>query len=511
MEEINNSKTLVKIEGVSKEFPGVKALDNISFDLKAGEVHILMGENGAGKSTLMKILSGVYQPTKGKIILNGKEYSQLTPKDSYDGGISIIYQELSVINELSILENFFVGKLPTIKKAGISVVDYKLMNEKADIAMEKIGLKRNSKTLVEDLSISEKQQCEIAKALVANANIIIMDEPTTSLTNSEVDHLFEIIRQLKAEGKGIVYISHKMDEIKRIGDRITVLKDGTYVGTRDVADVTIDEIIKMMVGREIKGIYHNTSGLDLSKEPVIFKVENLSRKDDKIRDVSFELHKGEILGFAGLVGAGRSELMKAIFGADPKKSGKIYLNGEEIQINSPYEAIKEGVAMVTENRRETGILNNFSIQQNISIVPFLKSSRIQGLIGLLNNNDELKYAHKQKEDMRIKCHTIEQNITELSGGNQQKVILGKWMAGESKVIIFDEPTKGIDVGSKSEIYVLMRKLADEGKGVLMVSSEMPELLSVCDRICVFRNGDLTAEFNVADATEEKILKASTGE
>ena len=504
-------ETLVKMEHVTKEFPGVRALDNISFDIRPGEVHILLGENGAGTSTLMKILRGVYQPTSGKIYLKGKEYDYLTPKDSYENGISIIYQELSVINELSILENLFVGKLPSKKVAGISLVDYKLMNEKAKAVLDKVGIKRSPNTMVEDISISEKQQCEIAKALVSNADVIIMDEPTTSLTTSETEHLFKIIHQLKKEGKGIVYISHKMDEIKKIGDRVTVLKDGTYVGTREVKDVSVDDMIKMMVGREIKGTYHNTESEDLSKEPVIFEVKNITRKDNKVEDVSFQLHKGEILGFAGLVGSGRSELMNAIFGAEPKKSGEVFIEGKKVDIKNPYSAIKHGLAMVTENRRETGFLNNFSIKQNISIVPFIKTSKCQGLIGLVDNKAENEFAAKEKGDMNIKCRDVEQNITELSGGNQQKVILGKWMAAESKIIIFDEPTKGIDVGSKSEIYVLMRRLASQGKGVVMVSSELPELLSVCDRICVFRDGKIRMTYDIAEATEENIVKTSTGE
>lgn len=504
-------ETLVKMEGVTKVFPGVRALDNISFEIKAGEVHVLMGENGAGKSTLMKILSGVYQPTSGRITVKGKEFSHLTPKDSYECGISIIYQELSVINELSILENLFVGKLPTKRVGGIPVVDYRGMNSRAAQVLEKVGLKRKPGQLVEEISISEKQQCEIAKALISNADVIIMDEPTSSLTTSETAHLFDIIRQLKAEGKGIVYISHKMDEIKEIGDVITVLKDGTYVGTRNVKEITLDDVIRMMVGREIKGTYHNKEVRDFRNEPVIFEARNMNRKDGKVRNVSFQVHKGEIVGFAGLVGAGRSELMNSIFGAEPKLSGQVLVNGEEVTIRSPYEAIKNGLAMVTENRRETGFLNNFSIKQNISIVPFLKTSGGSGLLGLLDNKAEEEYAAKQKKDMNIKCRDVEQNITELSGGNQQKVILGKWMAAESKVIIFDEPTKGIDVGSKSEIYVLMRRLADQGRGVIMVSSEMPELLSVCDTICVFRDGEIRMTYGIGEATEEKILKSSTGE
>ena len=504
-------ETLVKMEGVTKVFPGVRALDNISFEIKAGEVHVLMGENGAGKSTLMKILSGVYQPTSGKITVKEKELTHLTPKDSYECGISIIYQELSIINELSILENLFVGKLPTRRVGGIRVVDYKGMTDRAQEVLDKVGLKRRPSQLVEEISISEKQQCEIAKALISNADVIIMDEPTSSLTTSETAHLFDIIRQLKAEGKGIVYISHKMDEIKEIGDVITVLKDGTYVGTRNVKEITLDDVIRMMVGREIKGTYRNEETEDFDKEPVIFEARNISRRDGKVRDVSFQVRKGEIMGFAGLVGAGRSELMNALFGAEPKLSGQVFIGGREVTIRSPYEAIKNGLAMVTENRRETGFLNNFSIKQNISIVPFLKTSKGNGLIGLLDNKAEEEYAAKQKKDMNIKCRDVEQNITELSGGNQQKVILGKWMAAESSVIIFDEPTKGIDVGSKSEIYVLMRRLASQGKGVIMVSSEMPELLSVCDTICVFRDGGIRMTYAVREATEEKILKSSTGE
>ena len=404
-----------------------------------------------------------------------------------------------------------MGKLPTRRVGGIRVVDYKGMTGRAQEVLDKVGLKRRPSQLVEEISISEKQQCEIAKALISNADVIIMDEPTSSLTTSETAHLFDIIRQLKAEGKGIVYISHKMDEIKEIGDVITVLKDGTYVGTRNVKEITLDDVIKMMVGREIKGTYHNEEIEDFSKEPVIFEARNINRKDGKVRDVSFQVRKGEIVGFAGLVGAGRSELMNALFGAEPKLSGQVFIGGREVTIRSPYEAIKNGLAMVTENRRETGFLNNFSIKQNISIVPFLKTSRGNGLIGLLDNKAEEEYAAKQKTDMNIKCRDVEQNITELSGGNQQKVILGKWMAAESSVIIFDEPTKGIDVGSKSEIYVLMRRLASQGKGVIMVSSEMPELLSVCDTICVFRDGEIRMTYAVREATEEKILKSSTGE
>ena len=307
--------TLVEMKGVVKKFPGVTALKDISFDIQAGEVHVLLGENGAGKSTLMKILSGVYQPTEGKIIIGGKEFSKLTPKDSYDNGISVIYQELSVINELSIQENLFVGKLP-MKKIGLaSVVDYGEMNRKAKELLAKIGLNRDPKTLVEDISVSEKQQVEIAKALASDSKVIVMDEPTASLTNKEVEHLFDVVRALKKEGKGIVFISHKLAEIKEIGDRVSVLKDGAYVGTKQVSDVSVDDLVTMMVGRTVQNTYQHEDAPDnYDGEEVIFEVKNLSRKDGKVKDVSFKLHKGEIVGFSGLVGSGRSEMMNSIFG-----------------------------------------------------------------------------------------------------------------------------------------------------------------------------------------------------
>lgn len=504
--------TLVEMKGVVKKFPGVTALKDISFDIRAGEVHVLLGENGAGKSTLMKILSGVYQPTEGTIVINGKAFSKLTPKDSTENGISVIYQELSVINELSIQENLFVGKLPMKKIGPVKVVDYGEMNRRAVELMEKVGLKRDPKTLVEEISISEKQQVEIAKALAANSRVLVMDEPTASLTSEEVRHLFKIVRQLKAEGKGVVFISHKLGEIIEIGDRVSVLKDGVYVGTKDVKGVTADDLVTMMVGRQIQKTYQSPDAPEsFEKEDVIFEVRNLSRKDNKVQDVSFKLHRGEILGFSGLVGSGRSEMMNSIFGAEPKASGKILIDGREVKIKNPYTAIKNGLAMVTENRRETGFFHNFDIKQNISVLPFIKNSKAMGTVGLTSGKFEKKCAEEQKANLNIKCASVEQNITELSGGNQQKVILGKWIAADSQIIIFDEPTKGIDIGSKSEIYALMRKLADEGKGVLVVSSELPELLSVCDTISVFREGKIVKTFPHREATEEKIIMASTAD
>jgi len=456
----------------------------------------------------MKILSGVYKPTSGTIWTQGKSYKSLTPADSRSCGISVIYQELSVINELSIRENFFVGRLPTKKVGPVKVIDYKKMDLAANELKEKVGLKRDIKTLVEDISISEKQQVEIVKALSFDSRVIIMDEPTSSLTGEEVKHLFKIVRMLKKEGKGIVFISHKLSEIMEIGDRVTVLKDGAYVDTKKVSDITPDSLVAMMVGREIKSTYRSeNSPASYENEPVIFEVKNLTRKDGKAKNVSFCLHRGEILGFSGLVGSGRSETMNSIFGAEPKSSGEIYINGKKVKIKNPYTAIKNGLAMVTENRRETGFFQNFDIKRNISILPFIKSSGLGGTFGLVNSKFERECAEKQKKELNIKCRSVEQGITELSGGNQQKVILAKWLAADSEIIIFDEPTKGIDIGSKSEIYSLMRSLADEGKGVIVVSSEMPELLGMCDRIYVMNEGNMVAEMLAKDASQEKIMAA----
>lgn len=499
----------VEMKNITMKFPGVVALDNVKFTLKPGEVHVLLGENGAGKSTLVKILSGINTPTEGEIIIHGKSYSKLTPRESADNKIAIIYQELSVINELSIAENLFVGKLPYKKHLGVKAVDYKYMNQAAKQLLDRIGLKRNPNTLVEELSISEKQQVEIVKALGSDAKIIIMDEPTSSLTIEETDNLFKVVDQLKKEGIGIIYISHKLREIKKIGNRVTVLKDGKYVNTLNVADVEVEDLVPLMVGRELKDKYLSTyKHEDISKE-VVFSVRNLTRKDNTVRNISFDLHKGEIIGFAGLIGAGRSELMEGIFGAKPISSGEITLNGKRIKIKSPFDAIKKGIAFVTENRRETGFFQNFEIWREISVTVNLKKSKYGGIWGLTHTKPEREIAEKQTKRINTKCTGIDQLTANLSGGNQQKVIISKWLAIDSDLFIFDEPTKGIDVGAKSEIYQIMRNMVDSGKGVIVVSSELPELLSLCDRIIVFREGEMTSILDSSEATEEKIMFAAT--
>lgn len=503
---------IVQMKGITKRFPGVVALDGINFDVRPGEVHVLLGENGAGKSTLMKVLSGAYTPDEGTILLNGKEYSRLTPHISAEGGISIIYQELSVVNWLDIRENIFMGRLPMKKVGPVSIVDYAKMNAKTQELLEKVNLSnRKPTTSVGDLSISEKQMVEIAKSIAFDAKVIVMDEPTSSLTDEEVQKLFVIMRQLRSEGKGIVFISHKLSEIMEIGDRITIMKDGGYVGTYQVADLTTDDMVRMMVGREIKGTYQHLPEDNFQFGDVMFECKNLTRKDGKVQDVSFSLRRGEILGFSGLVGAGRSETMCAIYGAAPKASGEIWLEGKQLSIKNPYQALRQGIGLVTENRRETGFFQNFSNRRNISIAKQLKNAQCDGMWGFTNEKEEKEVSEKMRQEIQIKCASLEQLTSQLSGGNQQKVILGKWLGAGVKLLIFDEPTKGIDVGTKSEIYKLIRQLADNGVGVIVVSSEMPELLGLCDRIAVMAEGRITAFFDIADATEEKLAKAATGD
>ncbi len=500
---------LVEMRGITKKFPGVTALRDVSFTLNPGEVHVLLGENGAGKSTLMKILSGAYEPTEGEIVVNGQTFSSLTPKISQQLGISIIYQELSVINELSVQENIFLGRLKEKTHFGVTMVDKNTMMKETSVLLDAIGLHCKPRTQVDTLRISEKQMVEIAKAVAFNSEVIIMDEPTSSLTEEEINQLFTIIRRLKKAGKGIIYISHKLKEIKEIGDRVTVLKDGTYVGTHNVKDVTIDDLVTMMVGRELQNKYHSTSHEHATAGEVILEVKNLTRKDGYVKDINFQLHKGEILGFSGLVASGRTETMEAIYGAVPVSHGEVWLNGERLHIHNTYDALKNGIALVTENRRETGFFHNFSIKRNLAIAKQLKDGKWGGLYGLLNSKQEKQICDEQIKAMQIKCASVEQSISELSGGNQQKVILGKWMAAGSKVIIFDEPTKGIDVGTKSEIYKLMRRLCEQGVGVMVVSSEMPELLSVCDRILVYYDGHINGEYTIDEATEEKLVYSAT--
>jgi D-allose transport system ATP-binding protein len=497
------------MKNIRKEFPGVVALDDISFDLTPGEVHVLIGENGAGKSTLIKILSGIYSPTSGEIVVNENSYSSITPRQAFKEGISVIFQELSVVDNLSIEENLFVGKLPKKRKFGITYVDYPTMEKAAKAAMKEVGLDELSpKMLVEKLSISQKQQVEIAKALVAKSKIIVMDEPTSSLNNEEVKSLFEVIHNLKEQGVSIIYISHKLRELTQIGDRITIIKDGKTVRTDFVGNISNDEIISSMVGRDLLKKYYNKDKSHKT-DKAIFEAKNIIRSDKKVNDVSFELHVGEILGFSGLVGAGRTELMNVLFGSEKMESGEVTYNNKKIDIFSPYHSIKNGIGMITEDRRDTGFFPNFNIWQNIIIPSRLKRSHFKGLVGLIDKKPEIVKSQEESKSMNVKCTSVNQMITQLSGGNQQKVIIAKWLAAKSNILFFDEPTRGIDVGAKDEIYKIMRDLADQGKSLIMVSSELPELISVCDRILVMGEGKILASFTAEEVTEEKVMQVAT--
>lgn len=497
---------LVKMEGVKKTFPGVVALDGIDFTLLPGETHIILGENGAGKSTLIKVLSGVYEPDAGSIALQEGSFSRLTTKQALDMGIQVIYQELSNIEQLPVYENIFVGNLLTKKRAGIRFVDHKSMLVQARYWLDQVGLKRDAATLMSELSISERQMVEIAKAISTGAKIIVMDEPTSSLTQNESNALFELIRRLNSEGVGIIYISHKLDEVHKIGSRVTVLKDGKRVDTRNIDDVTVDDCVRMMVGRELEKKYKQIAHDKKAMPNVLLSVKNLTRKDRIIHDVSFDLYENEILGFAGLIGSGRTELMDAIFGAARIETGSIKFKGKLVDNRSPFKTVKNGFSMIPENRREAGVFNNFSVWKNIASAKLIKKSRLSGFWGFVNPKIELEEATTYAQMLDIRSASMEQNIMELSGGNQQKTILAKWLMAEADILIFDEPTRGIDVSTKNEIYKMMQALVRQGKGIIMVSSELPELILNCTRVAVFRDGEIVAIAQAEDINEEYIMR-----
>ncbi|ATF94642.1 D-allose ABC transporter ATP-binding protein AlsA [Cedecea neteri] len=498
----------IAMAGIGKSFGPVHALKSVDLTIFPGEIHALLGENGAGKSTLMKVLSGIHEPTKGTITINDVNYEKLDHKLAAQLGIGIIYQELSVIDELTVLENLYIGRHTTKKVFGINIVDWKEMRIRAAMMLLRVGLKVDLDEKVGNLSISHKQMLEIAKTLMLDAKVIIMDEPTSSLTNKEVDYLFLIMNQLRKEGTAMVYISHKLAEIRRICDRYTVMKDGSSVCSGLVSDVSNDDIVRLMVGRELQNRFSAMKESAGNVEhDVVFEVKHVSSRDrKKVKDISFSVNRGEILGFSGLVGSGRTELMDCLFGVDKRSSGEILLNGKNISPSSPMDALKKGMGYITESRRDNGFFANFSIAQNMAVSQSLKRGGYKGAMGLFNEVEERKIAEAQRQLLALKCHSVDQNITELSGGNQQKVLISKWLCCNPEVIIFDEPTRGIDVGAKAEIYKVMRQLADDGKVILMVSSELPEIIAVCDRIAVFCEGRLTQILtNRDDISEEEIM------
>lgn len=489
---------IVELKGVSKAFPGVRALDNVDFNLKSGEVLALLGENGAGKSTLMKILSGVYTKDSGEMKIFGQEVADMNPLKAQELGVAIIHQELNMCSHLTVAQNIFLGR--EITKNG--VLSDKEMNLKASEILNKLNVDINPTTIVGDLSVSKQQMVEIAKALSTKAKILIMDEPTSALTSNEIKELFKIINKLKSEGHGIVYISHRLEELSHIVDRVMILRDGKYVTSMDFKDTNLDDIISLMVGREITEKFPR---IETPKGEKIFEVKNLNTYTG-VKDVSFSLHKGEIVGIAGLVGAGRTEVTRAIFGVDPKISGKIYVDGKEVKINKPADSIKAGIVLAPEDRKKDGLCTKLSVQHNISL-PNL--GELSDKIGVVNRKSERELTDKTIKDLNIKVSDVHSNVDGLSGGNQQKIVVGKWLAGNSRVAIFDEPTRGIDVAAKVEIYNLMNDLKSKGIGVLFVSSELPEILGMSDRILVMADGRITKELDISEATQDVILKYAT--
>ena len=489
---------IVSMEHISKSFPGVKALDDVRLELRAGEVMALLGENGAGKSTLMKILSGVYTRDGGTLKIFGKEYGNLTPRLAHEAGVAIIHQELNMCRHLSVTQNMFLGR----ELSGKVILKNGEMAAEAQKYLDELGVSISPSQTVGDLSVSKQQMIEIAKALSINAKILIMDEPTSALTSREIEELFRIIRNLKAQGCGIIYISHRLEELSHIADRVTIMRDGQYVTSGNFKDFTMDEIIQNMVGREIKEKFPR---VECKKGRKVFEVKNLNA-GRQVRDVSFSLYAGEIVGFAGLMGAGRTETTRAVFGVDPKESGQIFLDGKEVKINHPMDAIKAGIVLAPEDRKKDGLCTKLSIRDNLAL-PNL--DLVCNRVGVVNKKKENELCEKAVSGLMIKTPNLEVDANTLSGGNQQKVVVGKWLVRNSKVILFDEPTRGIDVGAKVEIYNLMNRLKEQGIAVMFVSSEMPEIMGISDRIIVMCDGRITGELNAKGATQNQILTYAT--
>lgn len=490
-----SSDVLLRMEGICKSFPGVKALDHVSLTVRAGTVHALMGENGAGKSTLMKCLFGVYHKDEGHIYLEGKEVNFKDSKDALENGVAMVHQELNQALKRNVMDNIWLGRYPT---RGLLVSEKKMYRDTQEI-FKTLGISVNPKTLMSTMPVSQRQMVEIAKAVSYHSKVIVFDEPTSSLTETEVEHLFRIINMLRDQGCGIIYISHKMDEILRISDDITVMRDGTWIATEPAHDMSMDKIIKLMVGRELTNRFPPKE--NTVSDTVSLSVEGLSGLHNTLDNVSFQAHAGEILGIAGLDGSGRTDTLETIFGVATKKSGTLHLHGKEIRNRTPKEAVANGFALLTEERRATGIFSILTIRENTTISS-LKKYLKAGLLSRKLMTDSTDWSISA---MRIKTPSQSTQIRSLSGGNQQKVILGRWLLTDPEILLLDEPTRGIDVGAKYEIYQLIIDLAKQGKTILMVSSEMPELLGVCDRILVMSGGKVAGEVDAKTATQEEIM------
>ena len=488
---------LLRMEDIEKSFPGVKALDKVHLTVKAGTVHALMGENGAGKSTLMKCLFGVYAKDSGKIYLEGKEVHFKNSKEALENGVAMVHQELNQALKRNVMDNMWLGRFPTVAK-GVPLTSEKKMYRATQEVFEKLDIRVDPKTVMSKMPVSQRQMVEIAKAVSYHAKVIVFDEPTSSLTEEEVEHLFKIINMLRDQGCGIIYISHKMKEILRISDEVTIMRDGKWIATKEAKGLTTNEIIRLMVGRELTNIYPPKSN-EIGE--VLLQVENLSAMYSKLQGVTFHANKGEIIGIAGLDGSGRSELLENIFGVATRRSGAIKLNGKPVKNRNAREAIKNGFALLTEERRATGIFGILNIRENTTISS-LNKCRTGPFVSKQKQKKNTEWCI---DTMQVKTPDQETKIRSLSGGNQQKVILGRWLLTDPTVLLLDEPTRGIDVGAKYEIYQLIIDLAEKGKTVLMVSSEMPELLGVCDRILVMSGGQLAGEVQASTATQEEIM------
>ncbi|MCY4275983.1 MAG: sugar ABC transporter ATP-binding protein [Gammaproteobacteria bacterium] len=493
---------MIRLDGISKIFPGVKSLDNVSFEARAGEVHALLGENGAGKSTLIKVISGAYIPDDGTIYFNGKKSKWTSPKGAKDAGIHIIYQELVLFHELSVAENIFIGEAPL---TWFGTIDYKAMYERAEEILDRLGHHIDVQALVKSLGVADQQMVEIAKALVGETKLLVLDEPTAVISGREAEILFERIKLLRDEGVCIIYISHRLEEIFSIADRVTVLKDGQLIDTRGIEELDRDQLVGMMVGRQLKDVYPAKKIPSRQVTPVL-AIRNLCAPP-KVKDVSFNLYAGEILGIAGLVGAGRSELAHALFGSIPRSSGTVTLDSEIFNTPSPRESIDRGLGFLTEDRKGEGLMMLLDISANISAPVLSEFTTVTGL----DRAREVQVAKDQIHRFRIAVPSPGSGVSTLSGGNQQKVLFGRWTKACRRVLILDEPTRGIDVGAKVEIYEIIRQLANDGLGILMISSELTEIVGICTRVLVMREGFITGEVEGSQIIEEVIMKYATTE
>lgn len=492
---------ILEVRNLSKSFPGVKALDRVSFSLRKGEVHAIVGENGAGKSTLMKILSGVYQADEGEILYHGAPVKFLNSIESSRAGISIIYQELNLIPHLSIAANIFIGHEPLTK---FGFLDEKKMNEDARVLLERLNMKIDPSVRLNTLPISKQQMVEIAKVLSRECEVLIMDEPTSALTESEIDELFNVIHALRDRGIAIIYISHRLEELRHIVDRISIFRDGRSISTDEYRSITMEEIVNRMVGRKLENKFPKRISPPTSEK--LLEVRDV-RREGVLHGISFDLYRGEILGIAGLMGAGRTELARALFGADPIDSGEVLLKGQRIVIRSPSDAIESGIAYLPENRKQDGLAVMMQVAENITMANLKEVSQ---RFGVISRESELRVGGKYVDELGIKTPGLSQVVNNLSGGNQQKVVAAKWLFCESEVLIFDEPTRGIDVGAKYEIYCVLNELAAQGKGIIMISSELPEILGMTDRVLVLHEGRIEAKLTTTGTNQEEILNYAAG-